>query len=205
MKVSFFRAPVTHVQPVLEIEPEQVYSYIISPRAYDATLTIRNAEPSQRGNLKKSSLDFITPCGTFTKRNITGLKSVSGIMVLDIDHYSRPLDLIQEVTPSLQPLVAFVSPSGEGVKFLVDVTADYIKKGWTSFDQPIMDAALRQQAGSIYKQIYQEASQGWNEAFPDAPLDMSGSDITRACFLPHNELAYIAPSLFLKLLRRVSR
>lgn len=205
MKMSFFKAPVRNTKPLTTITPSQLFSYIISDKAREYTEAIRQAPKEEGSKIKRSKLDFVTPCACFTQRKLNGLVSVSGLLVLDIDHVSNPSELLTEAVSIIRPLVAFISPSGDGVKFITDVRQDYANLGWLSFDTCIQTDEERQKAADTYKEIYNRVSDLWNRTWTNAPVDMSGSDITRACFLPHNTLAYISPSLYLDLLRNGSK
>lgn len=201
MEISFFKHPVTNVTPFCSVSVEQIFSYIISPVAQSATDEIRAADPKQRGQIKKSKLDFVTPCGVFARRMLKNLVSVSGLLVLDIDHVSDAPALLSEASNLLRPELAFISPSGDGVKFFLDIRKDYEERGWAQFDYPIVSDEVRTKVSGIYKDIYLAISQSWENVFPGVPVDQSGSDLSRACFLPHNTLAYISHPRFKNLVR----
>lgn len=201
MEISFFKAPVTNVTPLCSVSVEQIFSYIISPCARMATIDIRGAQPKERGVIKKTRLDFVTPCGVFSRRTLKNLLSVSGLLVLDIDHVNNATDLLVDACYFLTPELAFVSPSGDGVKFFIDVRKQYQERGWDRFDFPIVTDEERNRVSAIYKEIYASVSRIWEETYPGVPVDQSGSDLSRACFLPHNALAYIAHSRIKTLVR----
>lgn len=194
--MSFFKAPVRNTTPYTTVSCGQVFSYIISTYAQERTSKLRTAPPDHRGEIKKTTFDFVTPGGLFTKRTLTGLIRPSGLLVLDVDHVSDPLSLLERSCYILQPEVAFISPSGDGVKMFLDVRGDYEERGVFIGDEAISEDSHKKEIAEVYKSIYQDYEKFWNEQFPEAPLDKSGSDITRACFLPHNPTAYIDPTLF---------
>lgn len=83
---------------------------------------IRNAtEQKERNNLKATLLPVITWQGTFSYKSKMGLKSLSGVMCIDIDHQPfGELLRIQNILSTLPWVLAyFRSPSGDGLKVLV--------------------------------------------------------------------------------------
>lgn len=75
----------------------------------------------------KAALPYITAAGVFSERNNAGLKEYSGVVQLDIDiKHPDGLNLINDIKRIVasQPYVsiAFISPSGYGVKALAHTT-----------------------------------------------------------------------------------
>ena len=95
-----------------------------------------------------------------SSRRTDGFAKGSGIVVIDFDDVSNPLQFRNEISEDKFVFTAFISPSGTGVKIFAKV--------------PITNNAkeLRQRILSLqdyYKQRYEN-------------LDISGKDITRLCF-----------------------
>lgn len=198
---SFFSAPVTRVVPNLSVTPFAVYRYLISDIAAAATASIRAAStPADRRGLKRKRLDFVVPGAVLSRRCLDGLLYASGLMVLDFDHLGpfpagldaglSVLSLVAPLWDKFNSVLGFVSPSGDGYKLFIDIDAALRDKGGISPRVPLTSAQERQAAADAYKSIYEDcgevcASMGFE-------LDKSGSDITRACYLPHDPLPRIA-------------
>lgn len=76
---------------------------------------------------KKDYLPVFTPTGVFNHRSIAGLEKYNGIVYLDIDHLSTqgtsPADLKAKCKEIPWVYSAFVTPSGDGLKVLVNTDA----------------------------------------------------------------------------------
>ena len=120
---------------------------------------------------QKRYLPAFTPSGTFEGgRKMEYLKEYSRIVILDIDKI--PNDYINNVWTKAREIVfsyaVFTSPSGTGLKILVRVNSSQHQH--------------RQTFNEIKK--YYETALG-------VPIDPSGKDITRLCFLSWDPDAYI--------------
>lgn len=198
---SYFAAPVTRVVPTHSVTPYAVYRYLVSDFAAAATASIRAASsPADRRELKRKRLDFVVPGAVLSRRCLEGLVAASGLMVLDFDHlgpFPAGLDAGLSVLSLVAPLwykfhsvLGFISPSGDGYKLIIDIDAALRDKGGINPRSPLTSAQERQAAADAYKSIYEDcgkvcASMGFE-------LDKSGSDITRACYLPHDTQPRIA-------------
>lgn len=67
----------------------------------------------------KKELPCFTPSGTFMKRNSLGIKEYSGIICLDLDNLASPESLKQFCKSLSWVWVAFITPSGKGLKVFV--------------------------------------------------------------------------------------
>lgn len=136
---------------------------------------IRAFSPEQRRNTKnqanadyarrKSALPAVTFGGKFTSRKKAGLSRKSECMVLDLDGKDNGIDSIKEAGKmrdqlAEEPFVlaAWISPSGDGVKFLVWI-------GERSTEDAFADAEAH---------------------FEDITLDKACKDVSRLCFLSHD-------------------
>lgn len=73
---------------------------------------------------KATLLPYVTPCGTFTRRNSKCFVSPSGLVVIDVDNldsYDEAVSMRRLLfdDPFLCPVLTYVSPSGRGVKAFV--------------------------------------------------------------------------------------
>ena len=135
-RMSYFMPPIAPVRneegrmvtpatllPFCEISVEQVFQMITCNEDLRLlTGQVRNA-PDMR-TAKATLLPYVTPCGTFTRRNSQCFLSPSRLIVIDVDH----LDSYEEAAgmrrtlfddPFLRPVLTYISPSGRGVKAFV--------------------------------------------------------------------------------------
>ena len=117
---------------------------------------------------KKQYLPVFTPTGQFSHRSIAGLEIYNGLVCLDVDHQKDPNDLINRCKNIPWVTSAFITPSGFGVKVLIQTDA-------TQED---------------YKQVELEVSQQFEE-FTGAKRDNHCKDIARIQFVSHD------PDLFI--------
>lgn len=198
---SFFAAPVTRVVPNHSVTPFAIYRYLVSDFASSATAQIRNCStPADRRELKRKRLDFIVPGAVLSKRCFEGLVSASGFMVLDFDHLGpfpagldaglSVLSLVAPLWDAFNSVLGFVSPSGDGYKLIIDIDCALRDRANIIPRMAFLNDAERKAAADAYKSIYEDCGEVC--ARMGFELDKSGSDITRACYLPHDPLPRIA-------------
>ena len=141
----------------------QVYEYIRGREAAFATQEVRR---------------IATFGGVFSKRSANALATSSGYMVIDIDGLKTKAQVddvryICITDKRIRPLMVFTSPSGYGVKVVIDIDTtrnlsfkDYFR--WVA--------------------MYMQFEYG-------IEVDRSGSDICRACYLPHDPDCWIKETL----------
>ena len=146
------------------------YNYITGKQAMHATQELRRIKEHKEAQLYKlRNFRIATFAGVFSKRSANALVTPSGYMVIDIDGLKTKAQ-VQDVRyicisdPRLRPLLVFTSPSGYGVKVVIDIDTtrnlsfrDYFR--WVA--------------------MYMQFEYGID-------VDCSGSDICRACYLPHD-------------------
>ncbi len=170
---------VLSANPQKEINVQQAYSYIISDAAKSPTSLLRELSDDElQRDFKKLNFMTATFSGTFEYRKADRMKQYSGLMAVDIDD----LESTEEVFRIKQLLISdsnfetellFTSPRGLGLKWIIYVGD---RNGCTHkayFD--FVKDYLQFQYGII--------------------VDRSGSDVCRACFLPHDRECYINKSL----------
>ncbi|MBE6269584.1 MAG: hypothetical protein E7101_01355 [Prevotella ruminicola] len=173
---------------VLPVKPDGtatvfgIYQYIISDRARHATLTLRQmvqqgADRSALSDYKKLSFRIATFSGEFSYRNAKSLVSRSPYLVIDIDDLASESDarqLIQRFVGDtfLETELCFVSPKGCGVKWIFT-----LPQQWLSLTVKQQFEAARMHIIFHY----------------GVEVDVSGSDVCRACFLPYDPQCYINP------------
>ena len=152
------------------------YNYITSKQAMHATHELRRIKEHKEAQLYKlRNFRIATFAGVFSKRSANALVTPSGYMVIDIDGLKTKAQ-VQDVRyicindKRLRPLLVFTSPSGYGVKVVIDIDTtrnlsfrDYFR--WVA--------------------MYMQFEYGID-------VDRSGSDICRACYLSHDPECWIA-------------
>lgn len=174
---SYFTAPICRkdVTPTKEVTIEEVYEYIRGDAAKDRTVHLRTlTDKKERNKSKRDSLDYATFSGTFSNRREDGLIRHSGLICLDIDHIG-PTEQVEMMKikvaadNDIPVVLAFTSPSGDGMKIVVKADIQ------TPSDHKTAFIAL----ADFFKQKY------------GLPVDPSGKDVCRACFLPYDPNAIL--------------
>jgi hypothetical protein len=181
--MSFFLPPVTTRDPKQEVTVEQVHQMLTASEALrQATDRVRQQLTADNKNYyraeKQQRLPYVTPAGVFRHRTTADLVYLNGLQVIDIDHLSSPEQAAQlrdalfqdEV---LRPELAFISPSGVGVKLFVPY--EFVPSNTIEYN---FRAAFEMHCGYISHQY-------------DIDPDWAGSDIVRGCFLAHDPEAKI--------------
>ena len=179
-------------QAVLATRPQQTqtiawgYDYITSVRAQWATDTLRSmlgsASKDELADFKKLNFEAATFNGIFTYRNARSLVTRSPFIVIDIDDLSstdeaRHVQQLLTRDTKVETALCFVSPKGRGVKWIVRLPE------WAKYDDfKLTFQTMQQHVGFHY----------------GIAIDKSGSDVCRACFLPHDPECYINPIYFLR-------
>lgn len=168
-------------RPLQSVDIAWVYNYIISERAREATEGLRampsTANKTERGCYKKANLEYVTFSGVFPYRDATSLEMRSPYVCLDIDDLSsteeaRQIQRILCQDHYVETALCFVSPSGKGVKWIVELPE------WT-------------QGLTFLSQWYKLRN---HLAFQyGLKADPTGKDVCRACFLPCDNECYINP------------
>lgn len=173
-KFSFYRYPVKTTIAAKEMTILEVYLLIKSDRYKRQTETLRAMTDKKAAQeFKQERFDFITPSGTFTKRNANSLIQHSGLMVLDFDHLDDVLGLKKALIADeyFEPALLFRSPSGNGLKLLTTIDLE---------------------VGSHLDWFLSIAE--YTRTTYHLEIDSSGKDVCRAAFLPHDPQVYIHPN-----------
>ena len=188
MKCQFYKAPVTNTTSRQAMNLLEVHKYIThDAAAMQHTATLRDLlERKARGEAtdedvrryKANHFDFVLFSGLFRSRTDAGLFQHSGLLCLDMDHLGGPealADLRQQLLqdPCFTTVLLFTSPSGDGMKWVVPIDLTRCPQHLTWF------LALEQYVKERY----------------GVAIDRKCSNLSRACFLPHDPGCYIHPSL----------
>ena len=179
-RMSFFRRPIRNTRPCRDASPQDIYKYITSDYAKANTETLRSiTDPKERSRYQAANFDYVTPGGLFRSRKESDLIQASGYMVVDFDHIPDPdgLVLLLANEENFETVLAFRSPSGDGVKWFVNLPVGQTKPDGTPF---------------TYGEFFTILSNYVRHAY-GYEADPSGKDICRACFLPYDPDAFLNP------------
>lgn len=172
---SFFKAPIRNTIPYKQINLRDTWNYITGHYAKDRTLDLRGIRDPQRARaFKASRFDYCTFSGTFSARKEDKIIKHSGLLCLDFDHVPKLEDFFQALKsdPQLHTQLLFRSPSGDGLKWVIKIDLEQCRHTeW-----------FRAVANYVFKTYH-------------IPVDPSGKDICRACFLPWDPRAYISEDI----------
>ena len=173
-KFSFFKAPVTNTSPYRQITLRDAYLYISSDYAKARTLRLREIKDEEENRKFKSEFfDFATFSGTFSFRSSTKLIEHSGYLVLDFDHLedvqALKAQLLQD--PCFETQLLFVSPNGNGLKWVIEIDV----------------------TGQYTHGQYFDAVSNYIRSTHGIEVDKSGRDVCRVCFLGWDPDAYVHP------------
>jgi archaellum biogenesis ATPase FlaH len=179
---SQYHEPISNVNPYSIINIEGLYKRITMDDYLQKKCDrIRKASKGEERSIKSTELEYITPSGTFYKRNENDLISHSGYMCLDFDDIPDTESLKNKLIKDkeLEPVLIFNSPTNTGLKVFIQIPRKVETHG-QYFD------AVRNYVKHIYV----------------IEIDKSCRDVSRACFLSHDANAYIAPPWELKILNQ---
>lgn len=173
-KISFYKAPVTNINPYREITLDKVYQLVTGHWLEKSTLHLRHInDKSKNREFKSKYFPFVTFSGTFTQRKEEALIKHSGYLVMDFDHIEAPHQLKLQLLKDkhFETELIFISPNGTGLKWVVsiNVTEEINHGQW--FD------AISRYIQQTYK----------------IEVDKSGRDVARVCFLSYDQDAFLHP------------
>lgn len=150
----------------------------LSSKFKDKVLALRSLGGEEFAKAK-SQLPAVTFAGEFITRAVSGIKSYTGLAVLDFDKIECPDDVKEQIAADPHTLLAFISPSGNGVKVVIKLSG----------------------TADEYKARYEAALEYFKEFKPD----QATSDISRLCFMSYDPLPYYNPNAeeFTKIIKRV--
>ncbi len=169
--ISLFKAPITNKISYKSAGLKAVYETIIGNSFAERTFTLRSFDNLEEAKkYKTSNFEYATFSGTFIERAAHKLIKRSIYICADLDHIGdsaaiqRMKDLILDKFP---PALMFISPSGDGLKVVFKVNPE----------------------NGTHFQFFQALQRFFADEI-GFKIDPSGSDICRACFLPHDPDAY---------------
>lgn len=170
---SFFRKPIQNTEPLRAITPPDIYRYIVGNYAKPQTEMLRSIKDKDEARKYKAThFDYCTFSGLFRSRNRKDLLTQSNLLCIDFDHVADIPSLKERLLndPCFETELLFVSPSGDGLKWIVEI--DY--------------------QGYEHSRFFACVANYLTEAGYPEP-DKSGSDISRSCFIPYDPNAFVNP------------
>lgn len=162
--ISYFKAPIRNTQPYKDVSPSDVAKVIKGNFFKEKTDNLRElSDVDKARKFKSDNFDYVTFSGTFTERKKTALVEYSSLIALDFDHVdveSTKNKILNQ--KDIDTVLLFVSPSGDGIKWIVPSTTK-----------------------DEHEKVFRMYQRYCKELF-DLDVDESGKDIARACFIPHD-------------------
>ena len=182
---SFFYRPIMNTMPSRAVNVVDMHRYVTSDFAKEQTLQLRAMSSSAEAKkFKATHFDYCTFSGLFNKRNEKDLITFSELMCIDFDDVENVNRLKRQLLENeyFDTELMFTSPSGHGVKWIIPVDL----QGWkySRFFQSVVNCL---------------------DACGLPPVDKSGSDIARSCFLCYDPDAFIHPKYELHVKENILR
>jgi len=133
---------------------------------------VERDDQEKAADLKKA-LPAFTIAGTFkSKRSNKNIDHYSSLIILDYDKLNQEqIDFLSNEFLKIDFIYSFfISPSGKGIKVIVPVDTDLIH----------------------HEKSFMQVVQVFNELF-EIPIDTSGKDISRLCFMSYDPDLYLNP------------
>ena len=173
-RFSFFKSPISNTRPYRSVTVLDAWNYITGHYAEERTRNLRGITDKSRARIfKAANFDYATFSGEFSSRSNAACTAESGLLCIDFDHVPDVEGLFRSLLEDryFETALLFRSPSGDGLKWIIEA----------SREQTSHSDYFRAVAGYIAKSYGIEP-------------DKSGKDLARACFLPHDPLAFINPN-----------
>lgn len=177
---SYFNEPINNVIPFKTIALADVYRAITGDFLKEHTQHLRLTIGRAENRLYKAThFSYVTFSGIFSPtRKDENLQKHSGLIALDFDHVKNVAALKEKllVDPCLETELLFISPNGNGIKWIVEI-----------------DISGRYSHGELFQALYNYIKKTY---FIEA--DKNCKDISRATFLCYDPEAYINPKHLVK-------
>lgn len=173
---SYYPKPITNTFPSKTITLLELIKLIKSKVYANETESLRKLKGKDQSKFKRYNFNYVTFSGVFSKRNIANLMKHSGLIVIDIDHVENAEKIKNELLLKCPYFIfAFTSPSGFGVKvvYRVDIEKHTQYEWYKGYSKYLIDLL----------------------ELPAQNIDESGSDVSRACFLPCDEKIVVNPKI----------
>lgn len=175
---SIYGKSIYKLEPYDSITLQQLYEIIKYDEGLMLTTNLYRGiyVPSERNSYKIHEFKSVTPSGVFSTRHDDALIEYSGIVCLDLDRLtdSEMANTSTFLRTCPYVLLFFISPSGKGLKIFLKATT--LENHKVTFN--------------TYREYINEKC--------DVPLDkidISCSNVSRACFICYDVHVYINPSV----------
>ncbi len=168
---SFFKAPIRNVFPTEKVRLHHVFERITSDKYKSITETFRAIkDPKEARKFKANQFDYVTFSGVFSKRNDESLTEHSSLLTIDFDHLDNLETLKEQLLQDeyFETELLFTSPSGQGLKWIIRIDISEVSHS------------------EYFKAVANYIKEKYN-----IEVDQSGKDVSRACFLSYDPLAYL--------------
>lgn len=118
-KDLFRSTDVPYIVPI-----EKIIKRIKDGTSKDLILKIRKEQDEDKKDYLKKKLPSILFAGEFTERSKSGLKSHSGLMIIDFDDFPNEdvySEMFEVITKNKHTVTAFRGPSGDGIKAVIRI------------------------------------------------------------------------------------
>lgn len=176
-KMSFFKAPISNIDPFCNYSLVEIYERIVNDYKIQTDGLRKLTLKREIVEFKKRNFDYACFSGIFTSRSDDNIEKHSGLLAVDFDH-------VQDI-PALKSALLkdeyfdtellFVSPSGGGIKWIVSI-----------------DLSMDTHRNWFY------AIKNYVQLQYDVKVDSAGLDVSRACLLPNDPQAIIHPKYLIK-------
>jgi hypothetical protein len=151
----------------------EIYNLIKSDAyAYHTKALRALKDPKEARKYKATYFDYVTFSGLFSSRSNVNLQTHSGLLCTDFDHIDDVYDLGDKLLddPCFETELLFISPSGDGLKWIIPIDISEV----------------------LHQDYFRAVSNYILETYK-LKVDLAGSEVSRACFLPHDPEVYINP------------
>lgn len=118
--ITMFKNVKSPTEP-FTVTVERVIGRIQAPPPSTLGLISKIRESEEHKHLKQE-LPVILWSGIFSSRNDSALEEHSGLVVIDVDNVDNPEELKSQLAYDDYTLICFISPSGNGVKVVVQIS-----------------------------------------------------------------------------------
>lgn len=173
-QISQFKNPIKNTSPYSNINIHSFYERITTDQKVKLICEkLTSLAKEDQRQVKAAELDYITPSGIFSKRSNSGLIAHSGYLCVDFDNIPD-FDLNQLKNKlindnTIQTVLLFKSPSGNGLKWFIKIP-------------PVAET----------HGMYFDAVKNYIQTKYNIEIDKACRDVARACFVSYDEDAELS-------------
>lgn len=164
--VSFYNSVMDNIGK--EESLETILKDIKNGKYKKAIQEIRETNDKKTRNHLKKKLPAFTASGLFKQRKLAGLEKHSGLIQIDFDEIEDYLSVLERLKADPHTFVAFLSPSGNGIKLIVKI-----------YNTPENHLLIFNHLNIYYKSKY------------NLSIDKSTKDVSRLFFVSYDPDLYV--------------